>query len=178
MKKYILSIIILVGFGACNHRAPTPAATPLPAIQTPSPVAKDTIKTVTPPTFIGTGLTFEEIKDDTTFADGSIPTSWAVAGFTDVKGFKLFLKQLQQLVLSNSKEQIATMIRYPLGRSIKSEKDFIKNYDRLFTKDVKLSITAINFSEIFRNSKGAMTENGRVWFSQDENGFKIIAVNS
>ncbi|MBC7689619.1 MAG: hypothetical protein H7211_15730 [Aquabacterium sp.] len=178
MKKYILSFTILVAMAACNQPAPSPVATPLPPIQTPPPVAKDTIKTVTPPTLFGTGLTLEEIKDDSTFTDGSIPTSWAVAGFTDVKGFKLFLKQLQQLVLGNSKEQIATMIRYPLGRSIKGEKEFIKNYDRLFTKDVKLSVAAINFSEIFRNSKGAMTENGRVWFSQGENGFKIIAVNN
>ena len=82
------------------------------------------------------------------------------------------------LVLNDEKEQLAKLIKYPLGRSVKNEADFIKNYDRIFTKDAKLSIAKINFSQIFRNSKGAMSEEGRVWFQQEANEFKIVAVNN
>ena len=37
-------------------------------------------------------LTTDEMKDDTVFADGSRPTSWADAGIDDPIAFKKFLK--------------------------------------------------------------------------------------
>ena len=49
-------------------------------------------------------LSQEELKDDSLFVDGSVPTSWDIAGVTDVKGLKLFIKQLQQWVINNDKE--------------------------------------------------------------------------
>ncbi|RYF89243.1 MAG: hypothetical protein EOO03_06470, partial [Chitinophagaceae bacterium] len=56
-------------------------------------------------------LSENEMKDDSVFADGSIPTSWANAGITDVKGLKLFLKQAQQWVMNNDKEKLAAAVR-------------------------------------------------------------------
>ena len=177
MKKYILSIAILPAIFACNETKIPPDVTTIP-ITGSSPATVDSVKTVKIDNSIGSGLTLEEMKDDSVFSDGSKPTSWEVAGITDVKGFKLFLKRLQLLALNNDKEQLAKLIRYPLGKSIKTAKDFIKNYVRVFTNDVKLSIAKINFSQIFRNSKGAMSEDGKVWFLQEGNEFKIIAVNN
>ncbi|MEO6730976.1 MAG: hypothetical protein ABIN01_07145 [Ferruginibacter sp.] len=175
MKKYILSIVILSFLFACNETSP-PVETQLPIL--PDSIKKDTVKTAGQDKSMGTGLTLEEMTDDSVFIDGSVPTGWDVAGITDVKSFKLFLKRLQILVFNDDKEKLAQLIKYPLGKSIKTEKDFINNYNKLFSKDVKLSIAKINFSQVFRNSKGAMSEDGRVWFGQDGEKFKIIAINN
>ena len=177
MKKRFLSFTTILFFLiSCNIPENPPSQTTIPAKDSSNAI-KDTVSTARSYN-IGTGLTLEEMKDDSVFIDGSIPTSWEVAGITDVKGFKLFLKNVQLLVFNNDKELLSKLIRYPLGKSVKNEKDFIKNFDRLFTKDVKLSIANINFSQVFRNSKGATTEGGKVWFSQVDEGFKIIAINS
>jgi len=176
MKNYILSFIILSFVVACSDTIPVTEEKS--AIVSDSLAAKiDSPKANAADKLAGFGLTLEEMQDDTVFTDGSVPTSWEVAGITDIKGFKLFIKKLQLLVLDNDKTQLAKQIRYPLNKSIKAEQDFINNYDQVFTKDAKLSIAKINFSQIFRNSKGAMSDAGMVWFSQEGNGFKIIAVN-
>ncbi len=177
MKKYFLIIAMLPAVFACNGTKTPPDVHPLPVIDS-SPKMMDSSVTIKVAKSLGSGLTLEEMKDDSVFIDGSVPTSWEDAGITDVKGFKLFLKQLQILVLNDDKVQLAGFIRYPLGKSIKNENDFIKNYDKVFTKNARLSIAKINFSEIFRNSKGAMSEDGKVWFSQEGDKFKIIAVNN
>jgi hypothetical protein len=176
MKNYILLFAMLSIFAACNNdKTSTDEKVVTNADSMPAKI--DSPKALVPATNLGVGLTLEEMKDDSVFVDGSVPTSWEMAGIKDVKGFKLFIKQLQLLVLDNNKEGLAKQIRYPLGKAIKTEADFIKNYDNIFTKDVKLSIAKINFSQIFRNSKGAMSDAGMVWFSQEGNEFKIIAVN-
>ena len=173
MKNYILSIIILSSVVACNDTTEEKSSLVLDSLATKIDSPKATVAD----RLAGFGLTQEESKDDSVFSDGSVPTSWEVAGITDVKAFKLFIKKLQLLVLDNDKEQLAKQIRYPLNKSIKTEVAFIKNYDQVFTKDAKLSIAKINFSQIFRNSKGAMSDGGMVWFAQEGNQFKIIAVN-
>lgn len=117
-----------------------------------------------------------EMKDDSVFVDGSIPTSWENAGFTDVKAFKLFLKQAQLWIMDNDKEKLASIVRYPL-KNIKNPEELVEKYDAVFTKDVKLSFAMINFNQIFRNQQGASTEGGKVWFAQQGKDFKIIAVN-
>lgn len=120
----------------------------------------------------------EELKDDSVFADGSKPTSWENAGFTDPKGFKLFLKQLQQYVMLNDKEKLAATLNYPLKNpAIKNAEEFIKQYDTYFTRDVKMSFALVNFNQVFRNDTGAMTNGGKVWFQQVGKDFKITAIN-
>lgn len=121
-------------------------------------------------------LSESEMKDDSVFADGSIPTSWKNAGITDVKGLKLFLKQVQQWVMNNDKEKLATAIKYPL-KNIKNEAELIASYDKIFTKEVKLSFAKINFNQVFRNQNGVMTEGGKAWINQFGNDFKIFAIN-
>ncbi len=176
MKKYFLFIALFSTLISCND-AKLDSAQPAPARIDSSTIAPVSAEPVKVDNNLGLGLTQEEIADDSIFSNGSIPTSWAIAGITDVKQCKLFLKQIQLLVLTDDKEQLAKAIRYPLGRSIKTEKNFIDQYDQLFTKEVKLSIANINFSQIFRNIKGVSTERGLVWFCQDGNEYKIIAIN-
>ncbi len=122
-------------------------------------------------------LSANELRDDSVFKDGSIPTNWDIAGIADVKGLKLFIKQLQQWVMMNDKEKLAAAVQYPLNKTIKTKEDLIANYDMVFTKNVKLSFATINFNELFRNTKGVMTEGGKVWMIQQGKGFKIVAIN-
>lgn len=122
-------------------------------------------------------LSANELKDDSVFKDGSKPTSWDVAGITDVKGLKLFIKQLQQWVIMNDKENLAAAVQYPLNKTIKTKEDLVAKYDTVFTKEVKLSFATINFNQIFRNAKGVMTDGGKVWLGQKDKEFKIIAIN-
>ena len=117
-----------------------------------------------------------EMKDDSVFVDGSIPTSWDVAGITDVRALKLFLKQTQQWVMSNDKAQLALAVKYPIN-TIKNKEEMMAAYDQVFTKDVKLSFAMINFNQIFRNSKGVMIADGRAWITQDGSSFKIFAIH-
>ena len=121
-------------------------------------------------------LSENELKDDSVFTDGSIPTSWENAGITDVKGLKLFLKQLQQWVMNNDKEKLAAVVRYPL-KDIKTEQELIAAYEKVFTKEVRLSFATINFNQVFRNQKGVMLGSGKVWITQSGNQFFIFAIN-
>ncbi len=149
-----------------------------------SPAAEKDQSSATSPVQVNTSdefqqvdaLSAEELLDDSVFTDGSIPSSWENAGITDVKGLKLFLKDLQQQVMLNDKEKLASHIKYPL-RDIQSKEQLVARYDEVFTKAVKLSFAGINFSQLFRNQNGVMTQGGKVWISQFGDTFKIIAIN-
>lgn len=117
-----------------------------------------------------------EMKDDSVFDDGSIPTTWEVAGIKDVKGLKLFLKQAQQWVMSNNKEQLAAAVQYPIN-NIKNKEEMMAAYDQYFTKEVKLSFAMINFNQIFRTYKGVMLADGLVWIKPVGDTYKIFAIN-
>lgn len=123
-------------------------------------------------------LSGNELKDDSVFTDGSIPASWKIAGITDVRGLKLFIKQLQQWVVENDKEKLSGVIQYPLDNKYKNPSDVVEHYDKIFTREVKLSLATINFNQLFRNYRGVMTDGGKIWIAQDANQFKIIAINS
>lgn len=173
MKHYIF-ILAIVLF-SCND---TPSANKqqdselnTQQASTVAPMENNTVAAID-----GLTVTPFEMKDDSVFTDGSVPTTWENAGFTDVKGFKLFLKQLQLYVMDNNKEKLAEAIRYPL-KNITTPQELVEKYDAVFTKDVKLSFATINFNQIFRNQQGAMTQGGKVWFAQQGKDFKIIAVN-
>ena len=176
MKLYLLFILLFSTLFSCKDVSVDSSQKLHPSTDSSvvQSISKEPVKV---DNNLGLGLTQEEIVDDTLFIDGSKPTSWEIAGINDAKRFKVFLKQLQMLVLKDDKDQLAKIIRYPLGRLIKNEKIFIHNYDQIFTKEVKLSIVKLNFSQIFRNKNGVSTEGGLVWFSQVGNEYKIIAIN-
>lgn len=176
MKLYFLFILFFSTLFSCKDVSVDSSQKLEPSADSSAvqPISKEPVKV---DNNLGLGLTQEEIVDDTLFIDGSKPSSWEIAGINDAKRFKVFLKQVQMLVLKDDKEQLAKIIHYPLGGLIKNEKNFIDNYDQLFTKAVKLSIVKLNFSQISRNKKGVSTEGGLVWFSQEGNEFKIIAIH-
>jgi DeoR/GlpR family transcriptional regulator of sugar metabolism len=174
MKNIVVLIVVVpIIIAACNQgsNGPAPVETvPADTIKTSSDTAKTELMKVSE-------LSAQELKDDSVFSDGSISTTWEIAGITDVKGLKTFIKQLQQWVIANDKENLAAAIQYPLNKTIKTKGDLLANYDVVFTKDVRLSFATINFSQLFRNADGVMTDGGKVWLAQQGKEFKIIAIN-
>ena len=90
---------------------------------------------------------------------------------------KLFIKQLQQWTITNDKEKLASVIKYPINKTIKTKEELIANYDAVFTKQVQLSFATVNFNQLFRNAQGVMTNGGKVWIGQKGKAFQIIAIN-
>jgi len=172
MKKYIIIVLVVSFFGMSCHQ-PKPEMPPLTTIDT----LKKAIISPKMEALQVSGLSSDELKDDPVFADGSVPTSWQIAGVTNVKGLKLFIKKLQQWIVTNDKDSLASVVKYPLNKTIKTKANLVEHYDALFTKDVKLSFATLNFSQLFRNAKGVMTTGGKVWFNQQAKKFYIIAIN-
>ena len=176
MKKYFFlftAFLFAIALLSCNEQVKeiTPAElTEMDTIVVPGDADKTELMKVSE-------LSAIELKDDSVFKDGSIPTSWGNAGITDIKGLKLFIKQLQQLVIMNDKENLARAVQYPLNKTIKTKENLVANYDAVFTKEVKLSFATLNFNQLFRNAKGVMTDGGKVWIAQQGKEFRITAIN-
>jgi len=171
MKKYISLIFISAVISvSCNQPSKETVAEKIAPIDiTVMPVGSELMKV--------SALSPAELKDDSVFTDGSIPASWNIAGINNVKGLKLFIKQLQQWVITNDKEMLASAVQFPLNNTIKTKEGLISNYDAVFTKEVKLSLATTNFSQLFRNARGVMLDAGKIWLAQKGNNFKIIAIN-
>jgi hypothetical protein len=82
------------------------------------------------------------------------------------------LTQLQQAVASHNAPAVAALIHYPIkvnpGKkpfTIKNEKEFIKDYDRIITHDIQDAIFKQKYENLFVNSQGAMIGDGEVWIT-------------
>jgi len=82
------------------------------------------------------------------------------------------LTQLQQGVSSHNAAAVAALIHYPIkvnpGKkpfTIKNEKEFIKDYDRIITPDIASAIYKQKYDNLFVNSEGAMIGDGEVWIT-------------
>jgi hypothetical protein len=113
---------------------------------------------------------------DAVFDDGSIPSSWEIAGITNPTGLTQFITSFQQWVADNNKDSIAAHINFPLRR-IKSREDFLQKYAAVFNSEVKKKIADQNIRQIFRNENGVMLADGAVWINQKGQDFIITALN-
>jgi hypothetical protein len=82
------------------------------------------------------------------------------------------LTQLQQAVAKHNAVVVADLVHYPIkvnpGKkpfTIKSEKEFIKDYDRIITQDIQDAILKQKYENLFVNSQGAMIGDGEVWIT-------------
>jgi len=82
------------------------------------------------------------------------------------------LTQLQQAVSSHNAAAVADLIHYPIkvnpGKkpfTIKNEKAFIHDYDRIITHDIEDAILKQKYETLFVNSQGAMIGDGEVWIT-------------
>src|SRR5271155_758282 len=88
-----------------------------------------------------------------------------------VKGQQI-LTQLQQAVAKRNAPAVAALVHYPIkvnpGKkpfTIKNEKAFIKDYDRIITADIQDAIFKQKYETLFVNSQGAMIGDGEVWIT-------------
>jgi hypothetical protein len=82
------------------------------------------------------------------------------------------LTHLQQSVASHNAPSVAGLVHYPIkvnpGKkpfTIKNEKAFIKDYDRIITHDIQDAILKQKYENLFVNSQGAMIGDGEVWIT-------------
>jgi hypothetical protein len=82
------------------------------------------------------------------------------------------LTDLQASVAKHDTAAVAALVHYPIkvnpGKkpfTIKSEKEFIKDYDRIITQDIQDAILKQKYENLFVNSQGAMIGDGEVWIS-------------
>lgn len=122
-------------------------------------------------------------------AQASNDSKLEMAGVKSPEEMKDFLKKLQTALSANDKAAVAGMIKYPFKiykdgvekKSYPSEKEFVKDFDKFFTADVKKAVSDATYDSLFINAKGVMIGNGEVWMSGwDEKlnpgPVKIIAV--
>lgn len=114
---------------------------------------------------------------DTLFKDGSIPTSWENAGFSDPVAFKTFIMQLKDWVRNDNMDSIAAHIQFPL-KNVKTADAFKKDYNKLFNEKIKTAIAAQRVDRVFRNSSGAMIGSGELWFIENKGNYYITAINA
>ena len=82
------------------------------------------------------------------------------------------LTQLQQAVAKHNAPAVASLVHYPIkvnpGKkpfTVKNEKAFIKDYDRIITHDIQDAIFKQKYENLFVNSQGAMIGDGEVWIT-------------
>jgi len=82
------------------------------------------------------------------------------------------LTELQQAVAKHNPAAVAALVHYPIkvnpGKkpfTIKNEKEFIKDYDRIITPDIASAIYKQKYDNLFVNSEGAMIGDGEVWIT-------------
>jgi hypothetical protein len=82
------------------------------------------------------------------------------------------LTTLQQAVAKHDAATVASLVHYPIkvnpGKkpfTIKNEKAFIKDYDRIITHDIQDAIFRQKYENLFVNSQGAMIGDGEVWIT-------------
>lgn len=96
-----------------------------------------------------------------------------------------FLVRLQRVVKTGDKEQLASLIHYPLrvyrgnrGIKISSRSDFVTRYSSIITPAVRHAILRQSASCLFGNGQGMMVGNGQLWFQKQSTGeMKIITIN-
>jgi hypothetical protein len=82
------------------------------------------------------------------------------------------LTRLQQAVAKHDAAAVAALVHYPIkvnpGKkpfTIKNEKAFIKDYDRIITPDISAAIFKQKYENLFVNSQGAMIGDGEAWIT-------------
>ncbi len=174
MNRIFLLLVVIAVLISCSNESPSKefqkAGTPekreeLPAQDTATPASPFALRTA-------------EMEDDSVFADGSQPVSWANAGIDHPIACKEFVKRIQSWVQHNQKDSIAAVIAFPLTHPpVKNKAAFLAKYDSYFTAKVKSALAQQNLRQIFRSSQGAMIGDGQLWISEFPKGFFIISIN-
>lgn len=103
-----------------------------------------------------------------------------------------FMRKVKNSILKGDKQWLAKNISYPIKVhininklvTIKSKKQLIANFDRIFHKEFKKEIELSYPCNMFNNYQGAMIGDGDIWINNTPNsnnskyGFRITAINN
>ncbi len=116
----------------------------------------------------------------------------------DCPGAIAFFEKLQTAVKAGDKNQLSSMVVYPLrsfqnGKriQIRSRDQFLRQYSQLLTPAVVCAIEAAKISDVWGNDQGFMVGRGVIWWDQiipatvkhpevnsAEYPFKVVAINN
>jgi hypothetical protein len=103
----------------------------------------------------------------------------------DNREYRTFLARLQGAVRANDRSAIVGLISFPLrvnyksgARSYRDARSVERDFDRIFTPQVRRAILNQSPDRIFSRDIGAMVGDGELWFDHISPGqVRIIAVN-
>jgi len=121
-------------------------------------------------------------QDASRCGHSTVEDAWGPAVDSEAKSF---LIKLQRVVKTDEKEQLASLIHYPIdvlhgNHSIKisSPSEFVDKYSSIITLNVRQAILTQPASCLFANGEGIMIGRGQVWFQKEPGrDMKIITIN-
>jgi uncharacterized protein len=134
-------------------------------------------------------ITFKPVKEsELKFDDkGRVLSTgkYSSAGIGDDEAVDYWVKVLKQAVADDHREEIASMVHYPLrvnsdkGKYIKirDQAAFLKSYNDVFTPKVKQAVLSEGDTGFFAKDKGVMLGRGDLWFSLYDGKLLIKAIN-
>ncbi len=113
---------------------------------------------------------------------------YSVAGIENAAEFEEAFQDLQTFVANNDKKAVAEYIAYPINVTIngskveiKSEGEFVENYDNIMTEAVKTVFLKQKVDDTFVNYKGVMVGQGELWISSildTKHKYSIYGINN
>ncbi|MEO7794448.1 MAG: hypothetical protein ABIV06_06700 [Thermoanaerobaculia bacterium] len=116
--------------------------------------------------------------------EGSAPFSSAG---TSAEAVDRFLADLREAMAQDDRAGVAAMLQYPLqawdgerSLKVKSAKQLLRNFDRIFDKGLKSTICDATSATAFANYQGVMFEDGRMWLrpTEGEEVLRIVTLNA
>ena len=104
--------------------------------------------------------------------------SYTNSGYSNEEILLTYFK-IKKFIETDDKEAMANLIMYPIkyeenDKFIKvyNKEQFIENYDKIITDEIRKVVSESDYKEIFSNWQGAMLGSGKIWFTS-----YIIGIN-
>ncbi len=94
--------------------------------------------------------------------------------------FKRFLKRLQFLLAHERKNEVTSLVFFPLTNPpVPGKAHFLDEYDKIFNSDLKNALKDVSYRDLFVNWRGVLVgdNNCNLWVNKINDNFKIISIN-
>jgi hypothetical protein len=129
---------------------------------------------------IGCGeVWFEKTKDQQFRVTAFGRSAYANAGMSMADCYRVrdFVKQLQAAIVSNHREQVAGMLKYPLyfhGQSktitLHNASETLRNYDLVFSATLRSVVAEQQVHKLVSQADGVAIGDGFIWISEPSDG--------
>jgi uncharacterized protein YijF (DUF1287 family) len=108
-----------------------------------------------------------------------------IYGKTEGIAYRYWMLTLQKLVKEDDRKGLSEVMNYPLqwnrkdaSVEIKTRNEFLKNYDAIFTAELKTKIATQNVKCLPADDEGANVGNGELRFSKfaEDTGFRVTSI--